>query len=133
MGLQCAHFYAQDAFALRRQRSQHITLQPAEHERLELRVKLLNLLFMVGVSEVEFARQCDCQSSSDRQEQTTTLSALHFSGIKKCISESNSVVTVKPDRLLKSDIYSPLTLFCNGVPVISNFEAAENDFKASYS
>ena len=61
------HLHAQDALALRRQRREHVALEPAQHEGLKLLVQLLDLHLVIRVREVELVRELDC---SRRRDQT---------------------------------------------------------------
>ena len=60
MRLERAHLHPQDPLALRRQRRQHVPLEPPQHQRLELLVQFLDLLLVVCVAQVELVRQLDC-------------------------------------------------------------------------
>ena len=53
------HLHAEDALALRRQRREHVALEPAQHEGLKLLVQLLDLRFVIHVAEIELVRQLD--------------------------------------------------------------------------
>jgi hypothetical protein len=57
MGLESTHFDSKDAFTLRGQFSEHITLETSQHPRLQLFMELLDLCFVVDVVQVELVRQ----------------------------------------------------------------------------
>ena len=59
VGLHRTHLDSEDPLALRGERSQDVTLQSAQHERLQLLVQLLDLRFVIHVAEIELVRQLD--------------------------------------------------------------------------
>jgi len=59
MSLHRGHLDSEDPLRLRRQRLDHISLQPSQHDVLELGVKLLDLLLLIGVVEVEVVDELD--------------------------------------------------------------------------
>ena len=60
MCLHRRHFHTKDTLALRRQGRQDIALQPTQHQRFKLLVKLFDLDFMIYIVEVELVRELDC-------------------------------------------------------------------------
>lgn len=60
MRLQRTHLNAQYPLALRGERGEDVPLQPPEHEGLELLVQVPDLLFVVGIVQVELVGELDC-------------------------------------------------------------------------
>lgn len=57
LGLQSGHLDAQDALALRWKRSQHVPLEPPQHQRFKLLMELLDLLLVMDVVQIELISQ----------------------------------------------------------------------------
>ena len=53
------HFDAQNSFAFRRKRFEYVALQPPQHQRLKLGMQFLDLGFVIDVTEIELASQCN--------------------------------------------------------------------------
>jgi hypothetical protein len=54
-----AHFHTQDPFAFCGKRFEYVSLQSSQHQRLELCVQLLDLGFVIYITEIELAGQCN--------------------------------------------------------------------------
>lgn len=72
MRLQRTHLHTKDPFALRRQRSKHVSLETTQHQGFQLLMKLLDLLLVVHIAQVELVRQLDCWSGTLAMESNAT-------------------------------------------------------------
>ena len=109
-------------------------------------MQVLDLLFMISIGEIELVGELDCEhgvQKARKEKESIPVSAhsdeseydVHFSGIRKCISDSSSAERGTPSAYasVTFPVNVPLTLFWSGVPVMRTLEAAEKDRRASYS
>lgn len=125
--LHARHLDTQDALALGRQTLDDISLEPTEHDVLELIVQLADLGLLVLIGQVEVLLEKGVLLGLKEMHQSQKL----YTALQGAITIEPSVCA--PTILMarraqgKAEPNPPFTLFCRGVPVISNLAAVENE------